>query len=107
MMTKWVIRVIFPTLLTVPLAFRTLLNVSFFWGGLGHGHHHCRCFCVRSLPFLFASENFDMVFVEVAAVLGGLGELFMYNRETYQYNRELNQERIFQLQKLRVNQVSP
>ncbi|KAF4695001.1 pumilio domain member 4 [Perkinsus olseni] len=46
-----------------------------------------------------------MVFVEVAAVLGGLGELFMYNRETYQYNRELNQERIFQLQKLRVNQV--
>ncbi|KAF4652409.1 pumilio domain member 4 [Perkinsus chesapeaki] len=46
-----------------------------------------------------------MVFVEVAAVLGGIGELFMYNRETYQYNRELNQERIFQLQKLRVNQV--
>lgn len=46
-----------------------------------------------------------MVVLEVGALLGGVWELFKYNRTNYQFDYELNQDRVYHTQKMRVEQV--
>jgi len=43
--------------------------------------------------------------LETLAVLSGLKSVFMYNRQSYQFNKELDQERLYHLQKMRIEQV--
>jgi hypothetical protein len=43
--------------------------------------------------------------LESLAVLSGLKSVFMYNRQSYQFNKELDQERLYHLQKMRIEQV--
>ena len=46
-----------------------------------------------------------MVLFESLAVLGGLKDVFIYNRDLYMFNKDINQQRILQTQKMRVEQV--
>jgi hypothetical protein len=47
-----------------------------------------------------------MVIAETAAAaFAGFKNLFLYNRETYFFNRGINQARIYQTQKMRIEQL--
>jgi hypothetical protein len=46
-----------------------------------------------------------MVFFESIALLGGLKDVFLYNRDLYMFNRQINQERIYHTQKMRIDQI--
>jgi hypothetical protein len=46
-----------------------------------------------------------MVFFESLALLGGLKDIFLYNRELFMFNRDVNMERIYHTQKMRVEQI--
>ena len=46
-----------------------------------------------------------MVFFETLAVLGGLKDVFIYNRDLFIFNKDINQMRILQTQKMRVEQT--
>ena len=43
--------------------------------------------------------------LETLAVLSGVKELFMYNRQSFKFNKTLYHERLYHLQKIRVEQV--
>jgi len=46
-----------------------------------------------------------MVLFEALALFGGLKDVFVYNRDLFMFNRQLNQLRIHQTQKMRIEQV--
>lgn len=46
-----------------------------------------------------------MVLLESLALVGGLKDIFLYNRDLYMFNREINQDRIIQTQKMRIEQI--
>lgn len=46
-----------------------------------------------------------MVFFESLALLGGLKDVFLYNRDLYMFNRQINQDRIYHTQKMRIDQI--
>jgi hypothetical protein len=43
--------------------------------------------------------------LETLAMLSGVKDLFLYNRQSYQFNKTLDQERLYHLQKMRIEQV--
>ena len=43
--------------------------------------------------------------LETLAVLSGVKGLFMYNRQSYSFNKTLDQERLYHLQKMRIEQI--
>ena len=43
--------------------------------------------------------------LETIALLSGVKELFMFNRQSYSFNKTLDQERLYHLQKMRMDQV--
>jgi hypothetical protein len=53
--------------------------------------------------FLFLNK-FLMV-LESIALLSGVKSLFLYNRQTFQFNKTLDQERLYNLQKMRIEQL--
>lgn len=46
-----------------------------------------------------------MVLFESLALVGGLKDVFLYNRELYMFNTAINQQRIYQTQKMRIEQI--
>jgi hypothetical protein len=46
-----------------------------------------------------------MVFFEALALFGGLKDIFVYNRDLFMFNRKVNQLRIHQTQKMRIEQI--
>ncbi len=46
-----------------------------------------------------------MVLFESLALLGGLKDIFLYNRDLYMFNRGINQERIYHTEKMRIEQI--
>lgn len=46
-----------------------------------------------------------MVLFEALALFGGLKDIFVYNRDLFMFNRGINQTRIHQTQKMRIEQV--
>ena len=46
-----------------------------------------------------------MVVFESLALIGGLKDIFLYNRDLYMFNRQVNQGRIYQTQKMRIEQI--
>lgn len=46
-----------------------------------------------------------MVILESLALIGGLKDIFLYNRDLYMFNREINQERIYHTEKMRIEQI--
>jgi hypothetical protein len=46
-----------------------------------------------------------MVLFETLALFGGLKDIFVYNRDLFMFNRQVNQSRIHQTQKMRIEQV--
>ena len=43
--------------------------------------------------------------LETLALFSGVKELFMYNRQSYSFNKTIDQERLYHLQKMRIEQV--
>lgn len=43
--------------------------------------------------------------LETLALLSGVKQLFMYNRQSYSFNKTLDQERLYHLQKMRMDQI--
>ena len=46
-----------------------------------------------------------MPVLETLALLSGIKGLFMYNRQSYSFNKSLDQERLYHLQKMRIDQI--
>ena len=46
-----------------------------------------------------------MVVLETAAVLSGLKDTFLYNRDNYMFNRKMDQEKIYHRMRMRISQV--
>jgi hypothetical protein len=46
-----------------------------------------------------------MVLFETLALFGGLKDIFVYNRDLFMFNRQVNQLRIHQIQKMRIEQI--
>jgi len=46
-----------------------------------------------------------MVLFESLALVSGLKDVFLYNRELYMFNRAVNQQRIYHTQKMRIEQI--
>ena len=46
-----------------------------------------------------------MPVLETLALISGIKGLFMYNRQSYSFNKSLDQERLYHLQKMRIEQV--
>ena len=46
-----------------------------------------------------------MVLLETAAILSGIKDTFLYNRDNFMFDRKIDQERIYHTQKMRISQV--
>jgi hypothetical protein len=46
-----------------------------------------------------------MVLFESLALLGGLKDIFLYNRDLFMFNRGINQQRVYHTQKMRIEQI--